>query len=107
MHKQGLPSLMDVCVMCSESLANLVNLRPSRTIGGSLKRNLEYLCPLVKCIQSIHILLNTCNYYVKTKTFDSAVIFNTVLKCMCVQITHQILIDNLFLHFIGKENKVL
>lgn len=44
MHKQGLPSLMDVCVMCSELLANLVNLRPRRTIGGSLW-NLEYLCP--------------------------------------------------------------
>lgn len=56
MHKQGLPNLMDVCVMCSELLANLVNLRPSRTIGaGSLRRNLEYLCPLVKCIKlSIH-----------------------------------------------------
>lgn len=41
------------------------------------------------------------------KKIDSAVIFNTVLKYMCVQITHQILIDNLFLHVIGKENKVL
>lgn len=30
MHKQGLPSLMDVCVMCSELLANLVDLSKTR-----------------------------------------------------------------------------
>lgn len=86
MHKQGLPSLMDVCVMCSELLANLVNLSKTqpdyRWVALTEPRIFVSTCKMYNVVSFIHILLNTFNYYVKTKKIDSAVMFNTVLKCV-------------------------
>lgn len=58
MHKQGLPSLMDVCVMCSELLANLVNLsktQPDYRWVALEPRIFVSTCKMYNVVSFIHI----------------------------------------------------
>lgn len=55
MHKQGLPSLMDVCVMCSELLANLVDLSKTQPDYRWVVLEPRIFVSILKCIKlTIH-----------------------------------------------------